>query len=324
MDMFFDEKYGHIKDKEKVEELAKSILERSRKEKQEKKDTPNTEQESADLTNSSHKLVLLAELNKEKNEKIERLEDEQKVLRGLASSGIVLASFSHDLSKLNDVLTSRVDKVKSLISEKLDLELYKNEEDRKNPFVQLEKMQKQDLKLQNWLNFSMGAARKDKRKRKQLFLDKYLNDLKADWLTILENRGIKLDLSEVGKIELRVFEIDFDSIFNNLLVNSFDAFKHSKENRDRIITIKAKVSKNITIDYYDNGPGLSQDIADPEKVFDPLYTTKRNAFTGAEEGTGLGMWLVKSVTRENDGEAKLLYPKIGFGLRLIFPAKFKK
>ena len=323
MKEFDDITYGHIRDREKVEELAKSILQRSRKDKKVDKKGKD-EDDTISSNEASNELILLAELNEEKNEKIERLEDEQKVLHGMASSGIVLASFSHDLSKLNDVLASRVDKIKKLIATTVEAETFENVEDRKNPFFQLEKMKKQDLKLQNWLNFSMGAARKDKRKRKQLSLHTYLNDLKLDWSTILENRGIELNLTEVDKIVLRAFEIDFDSIFNNLLVNSFDAFKNSKEDRERTITIKARASKNVVIDYYDNGPGLSSDIDKPDKIFNALYTTKLNPFTGEEEGTGLGMWLVKSVAKENDGDVKLLYPKIGFGLRLTFPLKFKK
>ncbi|WP_422358909.1 ATP-binding protein [Reichenbachiella sp.] len=323
MDAYYEEKHSDRINRDKAEELAKGVLERSKKEKEEQA-KKGIKPEDVKADSRSNEAVVLAELNKEKDEEIEKLRDEQKVLRGLASSGIVLASFSHDLSKLNDVLASRVDKVKTLIEAKVEAEVFEKVEDRKNPYVQLEKMKKQDLKLQNWLNFSMGAARKDKRKRNLLSLHKYLNDLKTDWFTILENRGIELDLSSIDKIELRVFEIDFDSIFNNLLVNSFDAFKHSRENRNRIITIKAKAGKNVEIDYYDNGPGLSSDITKPEKIFDPLYTTKRNAFTGAEEGTGLGMWLVKSIAKENDADAKLLFPKEGFGLRLTFPLKFKR
>ena len=324
MNEYYEEKNSDRINREKAEELAKSVLDKNKQQKEEKAKKGDKTGNTTTNDSKSNEAVVLAELNKEKDEEIEKLKDEQKVLRGLASSGIVLASFSHDLSKLNDVLASRVDKVKTLISEKVEEEVFEKTEDRKNPFIQLEKMKKQDLKLQNWLNFSMGVARKDKRRRKQLLLHKYFNDLKADWLTILENRGINLNVSDIDQIDLRVFEIDFDSIFNNLLVNSFDAFKHSKENRKRSISVKVKASKNITIDYYDNGPGLSSDITNPEKVFDPLYTTKRNPFTGAEEGTGLGMWLVKSIVKENDGEVKLLYPKNGFGLRITFPLKFKR
>lgn len=323
MDKYYNEKHADKINKEQAEKLANSILERNRQRKeQEQKDGKKGETKQEEQPDE---LTVLAQLNKDKDEEIEKLRDEQKVLRGLASSGIVLASFSHDLSKLNNVLGSRIDKLKALISEKIQEGDYANTEERKNPFVLLERMRKQDVKLQNWLNFSLGAARKDKRKRKQLFLHKYFNDLKNDWTQILENRGIQMDTSEIAEVDMRVFEIDFDSIFNNLLVNSIDAFILSRENRQRKITIKVRETpRGIVMEYYDNGPGLSKDIEKPEKIFEPLYTTKRNPYTGEEEGTGLGMWLVKSIAAENDAQVRLLYPDLGFGLRITFPIKYKR
>ena len=61
------------------------------------------------------------------------------------------------------------------------------------------------------------------------------------------------------------------------------------------------------------------------KFLNQLFTTKRNPFTGDEVGTGLGMWIIKSVVEENDGEIQLLYPSTGFAVKITFPkAKFKR
>lgn len=263
-------------------------------------------------------------MNEKKDEEIERLKEEQKVLRGLASSGIVLASFSHDFSKLNNNLDSRLEKLKKLISEHINEGDYYGVENRKNPFYLMKNMREQDVKLKSWLAFSLGAARKDKRKRKQLFLKKYFSDFKVDWSTVLNERGVDLDVSCIEDLDMRVFEIDFDSIFNNLLVNSIDAFNSSGNNRRFINIVASSTSKEIIIDYSDNGPGLSKDIDDPEKIFEPLFTTKRNIYSGEEEGTGLGMWLVKSIVEENDGNTKLIYPEQGFKIRITFPVKYKR
>ncbi len=329
MSDFDDFRFGAERDLKAAEELAKRILESSRAKKKEKESTSGNKEQNTENnqtgTDSDREKEILASKIESQEEEIEKLKEEQKVLRGLASSGIVLASFSHDLSKLNDVLNSRTDKLKGLLLSKIAETEYEGIEDRKNPFFQLEKIKKQDLKLQNWLNFSLGATRKDKRKRKQLFLKKYFSDLSVDWSTVLENRGINFDVTDIENLDLRVYEIDFDSIFNNLLVNSIDAFTILKINRAREIKINAKSNnKEIIIDYYDNGPGLSDDILDPNKIFEPLFTTRRNPFTGEEEGTGLGMWLVKSIVSENDGALKLLFPDIGFGIRMIFPIKYKR
>ena len=321
-------KFGPERDRQKAEKLKNEILAKSRakKESAANESTNNNPQLEAGTETESdkEKEILASELDR-KEEEIEKLKEEQKVLRGLASSGIVLASFSHDLSKLNDVLASRTEKLKSLMSEKINESDYLKIEDRKNPFKQLERIKKQDIKLQTWLNFSLGATRKDKRKRKQLFLKAYFSSLKNDWNTVLDDRGIDMVISDIEELDMRVFEIDIDSIFNNLLVNSIDAFIISKEDRERKINIKVSSNeKEIILDYYDNGPGLSKDILESEKIFEPLYTTKRNQHTGEEEGTGLGMWLVKSIVEENDGKTQLLYPEIGFGLKITFPIKYKR
>jgi signal transduction histidine kinase len=330
MAIYDNVKYGDERNQKAAEELTKRILEkrREKKEKQSSKQSNNngsgTNEDKRDDPEDDEKEMLAVEIER-KDEEIEKLKEEQIILRGLASSGIVLASFSHDLSKLNDVLSSRMDKLRNILLERISEDEFANTEDRKNPFFQIEKLKKQDAKMQNWLNFSLGAARKDKRKRKQLFLKNYFSDLKSDWGTVFENRAIALNISQIENLDLRVFEIDFDSIFNNLFINSIDAFNISTVDRPRLINLRASaLAREIVIDYYDNGPGLSPDIEKPEEIFDAMYTTKRNEHTGEEIGTGLGMWLIKSIVEENDGTAKLLYPTVGFGLRISFPIKYKR
>lgn len=317
--------FGPERDRQKADKLKNEILAKSRakKESNATNTSATNRQNEQESESDKEKEILASELDR-KEEEIEKLKDEQKVLRGLASSGIVLASFSHDLSKLNDMLSIRTDRLKNLLVDKIDENDFENIEDRKNPFKLIERIKIQDVKLQNWLNFSLGATRKDKRTRKQISFKSYFTNYKNDWLTVLNEKGIDYNLFEVEDIDMRIFEIDLDSIFNNLLVNTIDAFIISKVNRPREIKIKVYQNiKEIVLDYYDNGPGLSKDITEPVRIFEPLFTTRRNQYTGEEEGTGLGMWLVKSIVNENDGLIQLLYPETGFGIRITFPIKYK-
>lgn len=312
MSEFYKEKFSDEINEERLEKVVKDILDKRRK-----------EQDSHEKSNDTdNELFLLAEKTIQDKEKIERMEDEQKVLRGMASSGIVIASFTHELSNLSDVLSTRLSELKDMVASKISPDEFIGTPDYLNPFIMMEYMRKQDIKLQNWLKFSIGAARKDKRKRKKILLQSYLENYKNDWNVILINREIKMQIEKLthNDIEMKIFEIDLDSILNNLIVNSIDAF--IKQKGDRIITIRLNESpKELAIEYYDNGPGLSNDIDDPEKIFQPLFTTKRHQHTGEEIGTGLGMWLVKSIVKDYDGTVKLLFPQKGFGLRVIFPKK---
>lgn len=188
----------------------------------------------------------------------------------------------------------------------------------------LNQAKENDIKMQRWLNFSTDIVKKDKRRRKSVGFIPYLDKLEETWSGLLEERGIKFIHSNVDDAYIRAFEIDFDSIFYNLMSNSIEAFIRMKEDRERIIEITVEITERaIVCSYHDNGPGLSKDIVTPNDIFQPLFTTKRSASTGEEVGTGLGMWLVKLIAEDNDARIVLLTPNEGFGLQIIFPIKYK-
>jgi signal transduction histidine kinase len=92
----------------------------------------------------------------------------------------------------------------------------------------------------------------------------------------------------------------------------------------RKITVKLHVKDaDVSFVYQDSGPGLSQDIVDPNRIFEPHFTTKKDSHTGEDTGTGLGMWLVKSFVEDNKGTVELLSSEPGFGLRIYFPNKLR-
>lgn len=320
MDALYQEVNFESINKKSAESLASKIISKNDKSSDEKNSkSSESENEEAD----PQALYVLAKLNEGKDEEIEKLKDEQKLLRGLASSGIVMASFSHDLSKLNDVLGSRIDLVKSAVESIIDAEKLNSVSNRNNPIILLERMRKQDVKLKNWLQYSLGNARKDKRTRKKLVLWKYFKSFEEDWKPVFSRRAVKFSYKVDESINVRAFEIDFDGVFQNLVVNSIDAFSILKEDRQREIIIAVKRNKRLlTIDYKDTGPGLDPTVEDPSLLFNSFETTKRNPLTGEINGTGLGLWIVKRIMSDYEGQCVLLHPDIGFGIRLTFPVKY--
>lgn len=305
---------GAARDRERAEELANKII----------ADSKSTQGEPKDENSTDYKLHLLAVVNEQKAEEIRLLREEQRILRALASSGLMLASFAHDLSKLNDSLEYRYDKIISLLNAKVCEQDFSAER-RKNPFLLLKQAKENDIKMQHWLNFSTDIVKKDKRRRKIVSFAPYFNKLEDVWSGLFAERKIHFDHSNVDDASMRAFEIDFDSIFYNLISNSIEAFIRLKENRKRVIEISVETTeKAIVCTYRDSGPGLSTDIANPYDIFEPLFTTKRSASTGEEIGTGLGMWLVKLISEDNDARVVLLTPSIGFGLQIIFPLKYRR
>lgn len=109
-----------------------------------------------------------------------------------------------------------------------------------------------------------------------------------------------------------MIELDIDTIFDNLLANSIEAFQRDGFIGKREINIfLTREDEFIQVRYADSGPGLSKDIRKPEDIFKPFFTSKRDD-SGNEIGTGLGMWLLKSAVDFNKGRVQILKPKTGF------------
>ncbi|MCU4538482.1 HAMP domain-containing histidine kinase [Acinetobacter bereziniae] len=329
---FDDIKYGESRDLEKAKKLAESILQKE-KEKNKNRDNKSTDKKDTSEEQFSPEEyerirlenIVLAQYAKSKEEEVEKLSDEQKLLRGLASSGILSASLGHHLSKIRDNLFERHHTLIDMLSSQVTYDDFISTPDFLNPFIYLEEMKEDDKKIVEWLGFSLGFTRKDKRKRKLFILDQYFNQLKSNWKNTLYDRSINLIIKCPEDIRLRAFELDFDSMFINLLTNSIDAFSLPSDNfAAREIHIDCiKEGGSIVIIYRDNGPGLSPDISDPNIIFEPLFTTKKDYSSGDDTGTGLGMWIIKSVIDEYEGKLNILNsPNNGFGIKINIPNRF--
>ena len=83
-------------------------------------------------------------------------------------------------------------------------------------------------------------------------------------------------------------------VLTNLVTNSIThAFVNKKEQK-KITVIITKQKSWITIEYKDNGCGMSKSVM--KHAFEPFYTTKRG-----EGGTGLGMNIMYNLVRQNMG-----------------------
>ena len=99
--------------------------------------------------------------------------------------------------------------------------------------------------------------------------------------TRLQAEGVSLDWTPP---ETRVFvrggDVRLTQVFVNLITNSADAMAAQPTGKQIRITLDT--GARLVAKVADTGPG----IADPEKVFEPFYTTKE---VGSDEGMGLGL-----------------------------------
>ena len=231
-------------------------------------------------------------------------DEEIKILRSLASAGIITAAAAHELSGLKNHMSVRAKQFERLLEKHLKKEDFVDESAAHDPFKRISQMAESDRKIVSWMDYALMPLRRDRRLRNKIKTNEYFEGLQDMWSALLEDRKIKLTINSSVRPEtsVKAFPIDLDTIFNNLLINSTEAFIARKSTDDRKILIKVdEQAGKLKITYEDNAGGLDDSFKkDPEKIFMPHVTTKVN-LTGEATGTGMGMYLVKATVDENEG-----------------------
>ena len=249
--------------------------------------------------------------------------DEIMEIRTLASLGLIVSSFAHELKEIRNHSYEiiELEKVfrKLSSSTKLNPVLF-------NDGIEIIDLLKQNsVKVQHWVNYALTAIQTDKRKRKNINLNDFLESLRSKWQAILDSHNIDLRIKvpETIKDKFRAFPMDMETIFSNLITNSIEAFQKTKSKGKRSIHIVYEFTdSDLMIKYRDNGCGLSSSFATPDKIFEPFTTTKKDR-KGNPIGYGLGMYLVKDVVDNYNGKISVENRKNGFSLTIIFPLRKK-
>lgn len=250
---------------------------------------------------------------------IKELKDEQVMLRSLATLGTVLVSFSHEMAQLQTAMSGRSKDLSDLLGEYISESTFSNIDDAFNPFAVLKFWEKDDKKVKQWFAFALASVRPERRRRRRIDFVDHLESLRDLWKGFLlpKKIDVDLDVSEISHVEMLAHEIDIDSIFNNLIVNSYEAFNKHMPAGERKIEIKMSVTgpTEVFVQYQDNGPGLDKSISKPNSIFDYSVTTKTDQ-DGNLNGTGLGMWILDTIVRDYGGTARVHKPSEDAGFRV--------
>lgn len=290
----YDDRVNHKeKTKQEGSQIAKSVLSG-------KKDKNYKAQKE--------KMESLAKTVQYFEEEREELITELKLLRALATNGLITTSIVHDLKSINALLVNRVEPMRMAIENNNKMLIERN----------LNDLYKNDQFLKSWITVVTNQSKKDKRKRlkKNIYdtIEKIVNVLQP----ILVQKKVQVELiKDEQNAERRIFESDFESIFYNLIINSIEAFSKSST-KNRKIRIELKTNENLVVNYLDNGDGLDNKFKNPYEIFTLGSTSKYDQF-GNVIGTGLGMYIIASTVREYNGDYKLTQIQNGFGLEIRIP-----
>ena len=312
MKMYSDSINEKQKTKEVGKDIAKQVLKETKKElKSEEKELKSEEKElksEEKELKSEEKVQILAKTVKYFEEEREELITEIKLLRSLATNGLITTSIVHDLKGINAVLVNRVESINFAIDMNNELLISRN----------LDDLKKNDIFLKSWITVITNQVKKDKRKRLKKDFYKTIQEILEIINPILNQKKIKVNFKSDEKCILKkIFVSDFESIIYNLIINSIESFEKSNV-EERIINIDIKTDKEIVLNYEDNGNGLSDLFKDPYDIFNYGVTSKYDK-SGEVIGTGLGMYIVASTIREYDAKYKIVKYKGGFSMEFKFP-----
>jgi len=321
------QKFKDEEEKRQAHEEADRVLkEAAEKEEQNDKNdkNPNVNFSNNDSGPSSTEIIL-AKATKVFEQEIEEKDHEIQMLRGLASVGLIISSFAHELKGLRSRLSPRtyflIKELKKYIKDE-DL-VQVNQQD--NPFYMIQLIQEEDVKLKHWLEYSLSTLKRDKRTRTNINIGEYFEKFEATWHQALVQRKVNIQLKGNKNITnvVHAFEIDLDAIFNNLLSNSLSAFKEKKGNYQREVIIDWEINGDlIEITFSDNGCGLANEYkSEPEKIFNYNESSKRDRKL-KKIGTGIGLYIVTLVVNDyREAKAQVIPMDDGFSIKVTLPKR---
>lgn len=261
------------------------------------------------------------------SQEVEERENELRLMRNLASTGLVITSFAHELRNIAILSKTRSEDIRAAIEnvisekeiEQKGLSIYEN------PFCLVNDLKDQDQNIRSWLEFAINSINRDKRTRTIFTLDTYFTHFDLTWRNVLKELNIELEITGfTPQMKIKAFTIDLDTIFNNMISNSIYAIKERKSITNRWIRIKGTVDlTDIHIYFEDTGTGLSEEYkATPSKIFNAFESSKRDE-EGNKTGTGLGLYIAKTTLAEyKDSSISIYQPKEqGFGICVTFRKK---
>lgn len=229
-----------------------------------------------------------------KDEEIRNLEDENKMLRNLATTGIVSNQYIHETNQAVNNIGVTITTIWDLLEDK--------NIDKAIQF--LGETEKYIKTLNSWFDVTIRSIRRDKRKMKYANIGSIINEQIQIWKEVLKNQGITIEFScDENLIEIKCFPYEIESIISNLIANSVHEFV-GKDNKKIFIDIK-NFNEGVIIHYEDNGPGLAKGYkSNPKKILEAFETNKRNSLN-EKIGTGMGMWIINNIVNDYDGYINL-------------------
>lgn len=251
----------------------------------------------------------------EEKRKIDALLDENKMLRVLASIGLLIGEFIHEVKRFLPAFRTSIDKLKSLANT--------NEEG----LMQIQTLESQIDGFTSYTSyFETNISQNIVRQLVPIAPHKQVRDFIKVVANDLQRANIIMAPPELNGINLRTVPMhpsEWMSILFNLYTNSKKAiFKSQRQDRQIFISVNED-AENMILQFSDTGIGIPEQ--DWENVFEAFFTTSRpvdsNQSNQDLSGSGLGLKIVRDIIESYGGTIKVVPPIANYAttIEIIIP-----
>lgn len=300
---------------EKIDEIDKSeaitadvVAEKEEKQKKEQKQ--KYEEENDQYTKEEYRDTvyrLIQDRNKERNAK--------DIFMSFSSAGIITNTFAHEFRGIETNVATNVEFIKRSVMKLLNGKEYTGEPEY-NPYNYISEEEDTNKLLKSWITVILNGTKRKSFDKEKISLSEFVEETIENWNPLMKKKHITIEKKVEKDLYINIPKIELNSIFNNFFLNSADFLINTKSKTKKISIKIVKNNKinNIELCLENNGPKLDEKYKDnPDKIFEIGETTK------GENGTGLGLWIMREMVQENSGEIYVMDKEDGFGIKINIP-----
>jgi signal transduction histidine kinase len=277
----------------------------------------DSNKDSEPTVNPQEAQSVIESITEQKEQEIQEARDENRMLQTLATTGIVTNMFMHEIRTLTNNIGLELDSAYD------SLKYDKNMEEAFESIRHAIELKKH---FASWFRVTIESIRKDKRKRTVCNIKEMLGDYISTWKSILEKDDVMLSVDCENDILFKCFPFDLENVISNLISNSLASFERETndilEKKEIYISITGE-EDGFVLSYEDTGWGLTPKYKKRPELITEAFESDRG--DQDEEGTGMGMWIVKKTALEYDGDIDLSENtglEVGFKTRISFGGKY--
>ncbi len=238
-------------------------------------------------------------------EKYYQVIEELSMLRILASLGLTIGEFTHEIIQFTPSINGFISK------------LYESNESDLNTLTILDNLKKTFANFTSYTSyFNATVSENTSREVKPILItdvvDYFVRNIREDLAR--QNTEIIIDSFGYGLYTTPMHISEWSSVLYNIYTNSKKAIKRSG-NVGKLKIITGEENGRIYLELHDNGDGIPEE--NKERVFNAFFTTSTPAGFDAPldeklTGTGLGLKIVKDIVEAYRGTVKIIVPERGY------------